>query len=180
MHEEFRDIFERIQGIWPSFKCSDTTAKEWFKALEQKSYRDVNDIITELSHGEKFAPNLADIFGALTRYNREARNYFKETREERAENAAFHVKASRVRVRFDDGQSGWEDEWRTVYDKKLHCRRRKIDFVCDYMGGAAVEAEIRSIIPNGSVSELVGKKNWTKNYHSKLDEMVRLVQETLK
>lgn len=109
----------------------------------------------------------------------------RSTRQERADHNMFNRKSGKVLVRLDPDENGrveqiWEAESRSVYDKKRDCWRRKIDYVCEHMGGRAVEAEIRGLVgEKATVSDLFSRSDWQSAYLLKLDEMVKQVNEVL-
>lgn len=184
---EFERVFERIQDTWPGFKAQGGTASEWFNALKPRSYTDVNAAVTKLQSEEKFPPSLASIFGALAVVVKKERAYATLSPKERLESDSAHVRAGFVRVLLDDGAGAWEEEWRTVFDNRKKCRRMKIDFVCDYMGGKVVTEELKTLTNGEPLYKLIAKPGkgepkkepWTPKYYAKLDAMVKQVQEAI-
>lgn len=106
---------------------------------------------------------------------------------ERSENNKAMLARGFVRVFLDpyedDPQErfAWEKKKHSVFDSKRGCWRRKIDYVCQYLGGKAVESEIRTVkgLEKEGAQALMSTSDWIPQYRKKLNELVSLVETTL-
>lgn len=187
---QFIKIADRIRATWPAWKAEHDTLKVWYDELKRMRFEDVWAAVVALGQSEKFPPALADIFSQLTKMNRLKKGEaVSMSREERAEATAQHRKHGRVMVRLDDGGSAWEEETRAVFDKRLNCWRRKIDFVLDNLGSETVTRELKAIriggttlvaaTEDGKWANLMALPNWQVDYMKKLNALVQHVSEVL-
>lgn len=193
---EVVDVLTQIHANFPRFEINDTVVCTWAKMFEDADALIGRRALQEMFKVVKMTPTPSDFYrecqrlGAFSKAPKQPdskaqklqmKKMYCEAYDEKQEILLFENHNGHMVTFAEPKENCVQIGSFTWNGKDYPFMIPKIDFVLRHMGGHAVDAALKEILPEGkSWSEMLKDKLWIPLYRKKLDELVALVQYTFK